>query len=167
MAAVNSSLTARRPSRLAEVTDLDVTPVMNMFIILIPFLVSMAVFAHLAAHRFSLPADDATGQARTASEVPLTVAVAADRIVLAWGDREVASLTRASDGEFEVAELRRHLDSERFRRPEMARVVLAVDDGVACAGVVTCLDQCRAAGYTDVGLAAGTDLDRSAAEVQP
>ena len=32
----------------AEVADLDVTPVMNMFIILIPFLVSMAAFTHLA-----------------------------------------------------------------------------------------------------------------------
>jgi biopolymer transport protein ExbD len=38
----------RPPSELVESADLDVTPVMNMFIILIPFLVSMAVFTNLS-----------------------------------------------------------------------------------------------------------------------
>lgn len=167
MAALNTSLTARRPSRLAEITDLDVTPVMNMFIILIPFLVSMAVFAHLAAHRFSLPADDAAGQARTAAELPLTLAVAVDRIVLAWGDREVAALAH-TDGAFDQAELLTLLAAERTRRPDMEKIVVAVDDGVSAAGVVACLDQCRAAGFGDVGLAAGTNLDRAPdREVQP
>ena len=50
-----SFLNHQPPSEAADVADLDVTPVMNMFVILIPFLVSMAVFAHVSIIEFSLP----------------------------------------------------------------------------------------------------------------
>lgn len=156
----DSTLAVRRPSRLAELPELDVTPIMNMFIILIPFLVSLAVFAHVAAHRVGLPGDDGAGVARTADELPLTVALSVDGVVLAWGDREVgrASLDAGLDG---------LLVREHQRRPDQQRVVVAVDDGVPCAAVIRCLDQCRAAGFTDVALAAGTGQDAQDLEVRP
>lgn len=160
MSTRHGNLTARRPSRLAELPELDVTPVMNMFIILIPFLVSLAVFAHVAAHRVGLPGDDGAGVARTADELPLTVALSVDGVVLAWGDREVG---RASLD----AGLGDLLAQEHQRRPDQPRVVVAVDDGVACAAVVGCLDQCRAAGFTDVALAAGAGPDPRELEVRP
>jgi len=156
----SASILSRRPSQHAETCDVDVTPIMNMFIILIPFLVSMAVFAHLATHAFSLPADDGAGLARTTAELPLTVAVSADRLVVALGDHELASLPVDALGTYDTAQLVDVLTSERQRRPEMNEVVVAVDDGVVCAAVVRCLDHCKAAGFSDVGLAAGTNLDR-------
>ncbi len=159
----NASILTRRPSQQDETCDVDVTPIMNMFIILIPFLVSMAVFAHLATHAFTLPSDDGVGQARTAAELPLTVAVAADQVVVAWGDREMASLPVDADGGYDIEQLIAVLTSERQRRPEMTEVVVAVDDGVVCAAVVRYLDHCKAAGFSDVGLAAGTNLDREGA----
>lgn len=155
-----SRLTARRPSLLAATGDLDVTPVMNMFIILIPFLVSMAVFAHLAAHRLALPADDGADRARTAAELPLTIVVTPDRLTLAWGGREVAHASTGHQGE-----LARLLDVERARRPEVGAVVVAVDDAVACAAIVRVLDACRDAGFEDVGLADATARDRILPEV--
>ncbi len=45
------------PSEVANEADIDVTPIMNMFIILIPFLVSMAVFTKLAIIEFNVPAN--------------------------------------------------------------------------------------------------------------
>ena len=47
-----------------EQIDLDVTPVMNLFMVLIPFLVSMAVFTHIAVIDFSLPPGDAAGDSQ-------------------------------------------------------------------------------------------------------
>jgi biopolymer transport protein ExbD len=161
------SILARRPSGITEACEIDVTPIMNMFIILIPFLVSMAVFAHLATHAFSLPADDGAGQARTAAELPVTVAVAADRIVVAVGDRTLASLPVDASGEYDQPALLAALRTERARRPDVTEAVVAVDDDVVCADVVRCLDQCQDAGFADVGLAGGTNLDRPAAEVSP
>lgn len=160
MLTADSTLTARRPSRLAELPELDVTPIMNMFIILIPFLVSLAVFAHVATHRVGLPSDDAAGVARTAAELPLTVALGVDRVVLAWGDREVGRVS-ADTG---LGDL---LARERQRRPGQRQVVVAVDDGVPCAVVIGCLDRCRDAGFTDVGLAAGASVATPVLEVRP
>ncbi len=167
MHARQASILSRRPSGLDHQADVDVTPVMNMFIILIPFLVSMAVFTHLATHAFSLPSDDGAGQARMADEVPLTVAVSAAAVAVVWGDVEVAHLTVAADGSFDTVALQAVLAAERERRPDLDEVVVAVADGVVCADVVRCLDQCKAAGYQDVGLAAGAGPDRFAAEVSP
>lgn len=159
------SLRSRRPSQLAPGVEIDVTPVMNMFIILIPFLVSMAVFTHLATHAFTLPADDGAGVARTADAMPLTVAVTVDRLVVAQGDHTLAELPRLAANGYDQVELLAVLAAERARRPEIHAVVVAVDDPVVCADLVGCLDQCRAAGFDEVGVAAGTGLDGRVAEV--
>jgi biopolymer transport protein ExbD len=155
----------RTPSEAAEVA-IDVTPVMNVFIILIPFLVSMAVFTHLAVHRFSLPADDGPGVARTADELPITVVLADDRIAIARGDRILATSERSASG-YDYAAFEEALREWRGRLPDVARVVVAVDDPVVCADVVTCLDRCRDAGFTDVALAGGTNLDRGGRKETP
>ena len=166
MSARPNSILSRRPSPVAPQAEVDVTPVLNMFIILIPFLVSMAVFTHLATHAFSLPAEDGAGQARTADAVPLTVVLGVEAVAVVRGEVELLRLpvlAQTCDGEA----LQELLSSERARRPELDRVVVAVADGVRCAAVVRCLDRCRDAGYGDVGLAAGTGPLPAIAEVSP
>jgi biopolymer transport protein ExbD len=148
MSARTSSLLARRPSQQAGAPDVDVTPVMNMFIILVPFLVSMAVFTQVASHAFSLPASDGAGEAITAAELPLTVVLRDDGVLVARGDRELAHLPADLTG-LDVV-----LAAER-RRGGKDQVVVAVDDAVTCAAIVRCLDRCRDAGFTDVGIAEG------------
>lgn len=155
-----SGLLARRPSAQAPTADLDVTPVMNMFLILIPFLVSMAAFTHLASHEFSLPADEGPGQAQTATDLPLTVAVGAAGIVVARGDAVLAELP-ALDGRPDLTGL-----AAALQGAVAPRLVLAVDDAVGVDVVVACLDAGRAAGFDDVGLARGTGL-RLTTEVAP
>jgi biopolymer transport protein ExbD len=147
-----SSLLARRPSTIADVADLNVTPVMNMFIILIPFLISMSAFTHLAAHEFHLPGDEGPGQASERSDLPLTVAVGVAGLLVAQGDIVVAELPRRA-GNQDLAALTSLLKSQA---PD--KLVLAVDDPINTAEVVACLDACRAAGCIDVGLAAGTGV---------
>jgi len=153
MATVTTSLLRRRPSALAESAELDVTPVMNMFIILIPFLVSMAAFTHLAAHSFGLPADEGPGKAQAAAELPLTVAVGNSGLIVARGDAVLAELP-VRDGHQDLDGLGAALSGLRADR-----LVLAVDDPVGVDTVVACLDRCRDAGFQDVGLAAGTGFD--------
>lgn len=141
--------------------DVDVTPIMNMFIILVPFLIGMAVFTQVAVQSFNLPGDEAAGEAQTRDELPLTVALAVDRLVVAHGDVVLGALARSgADQDDEMAGLADILRRARLRLPLVGRVVVAVDDAIPCAVVVTCLDRCRESGFADVGLAAGTNLDR-------
>jgi len=147
-----TSLLARRPSAVAEVADLNVTPVMNMFIILIPFLISMSVFTQLAAHELHLPGDEGPGQTSERRDLPLTVAVGVAGLIIVQGDIVVAELPRRN-GNQDLSALTSVL---RSQAPD--KLVLAVDDPISTAEVVACLDACRAAGCADVGLAAGTGV---------
>lgn len=146
------------PSQAAGNVDIDVTPVMNMFMILIPFLVSMAVFSNLAVQSFRLPSSEGAGQAQTAADLPWTVAVTADRIAVARGEWIFGSCDRTDEGHDFPALAAVLLDAQAAQ-PGVERVVVAVDDGIICDDIVHTLDRCREAGFTDVGLAAGTGLD--------
>lgn len=153
MVSGRNSAVARRPSGGGIGPEIDVTPVMNMFIILIPFLISMAVFTQLATHAFTLPGDDPAGIGRPAATLPLTVAVAVDGVTVILGGHTIASVPASADGDVDAAALLAVLATERARRPDVAAVTVAVDDPVTSAALVRCLDQCRAAGFTEVGLA--------------
>ena len=145
------------PSRAAEADGVDVTPVMNMFIILIPFLVSMAVFSHLSVIGFTLPPDGGAGRIADPEALPLTVAMTADELAVTRGETILAAAAKV-DGRYDFDALADALAGAGPAGPE-ARVVIAIDDGVLFADMVDCMDTCRLAGYEDVGLAAGTGLD--------
>ncbi len=146
------------PTVTAGAEELNMTPVLNMFTILIPFLISMTAFSHLAVQAFRLPADEAAGHAQVAADLPLTVALAAERITLAHADHVLADVPRGLEG-YDFPALDAQLRRARLQVPGVERVIVAVDDPVRCADLVLCLDRCREAGFTDVGLAAGTNLD--------
>ncbi len=131
---------------------------MNMFIILIPFLISMSAFTHLAAHEFSVPGNEGPGQASERHELPLTIGVGVQGIIVVQGDIVVAELPRI-EGALDLNKLQLLLES---LAPE--QLVVAVDGPVLTAELVTCLDACRQAGCLDVGLAAGTGVVLSSRE---
>ncbi len=145
---------------MAGIADLDVTPVMNMFIILIPFLISMSAFTHLAAHEFSVPGNEGPGQASERHKLPLTIGVGLQGILIVQGDIVVAELPRI-EGALDLNQLQQLLGS---LAPD--QLVVAVDGPVLTAELVTCLDACRQAGCKDVGLAAGTGVVLSSREDQ-
>ncbi len=150
------SLFSRRPSANAEAADLDVLPVMNMFIILIPFLISMSAFLHLAAHEFNLPKDDGSGQAVFRNDLPITVAVGHEGFLVVQGDLVLAELPN-QEGGLDYPGLTALL---KIHPPK--RLMVAVDDQVTTSDLVLCLDAIRSAGCTDIGLAAGVGVVLSA-----
>jgi biopolymer transport protein ExbD len=125
---------------------------MNMFIILIPFLISMTAFTHLAAQDFSLPGNEGPDHATERVDLPLTVALGIQGLMVVQGDVVVAEFARLGDGQ-DLAGL-----TALLRTKAPARLIVAVDGPVTTNEIVACLDACRGAGCTDVGLAAGTGV---------
>ncbi|MFW5774982.1 MAG: ExbD/TolR family protein [Chitinivibrionales bacterium] len=157
-----SSLHFRRdtktPSEAAEDTiDIDVTPVMNMFIILIPFLVSVAVFTHMSILDFSLPQNVNSSMAKSDNkpELKLTVLVDTSYVALTLGDRMLDSLSSADNLLYE--KLDRQLKERRSLADQNNRVVVASRDAVRFQNVVRIMDACRAAGFEQVGLSSAPD----------
>lgn len=147
----------RPPSELADVHDLDVTPVMNVFIILIPFLVSMAVFTNLSILEFSLPPNVGASM-NNSQEKPkpkLTVRVGNDYFGIVLGDTLYDSLS-VNNGSFPFTELEERLRSRKQALMATDDIVIASLDEMAFKNVVKVMDVCRNAGFKNVGLSSAT-----------
>lgn len=142
------------PSEAADqVIDIDVTPIMNMLVVLIPILVSMAVFSHYAVHRFYLPSNAGNAVDNDTSKVKLKTTLLVDRdyIIIAVGGDEVDSLP-VEKGVYNVDALENALITGRGLSGDSTKVVISVRDEVLFDKTVELMDLCRSVGFENVGL---------------
>ncbi|KMQ51166.1 hypothetical protein CHISP_1872 [Chitinispirillum alkaliphilum] len=157
MSLLSSCKGLKHPSEAAEMADVDVTPIMNMFIILIPFLVSMAVFTHLSILPFSVPSD--TGSAASASEdedprLRLTIVLSTDYLKLAHGEMLLDSIHVLDSGhDFDRLGL---VLSAKMADYDDGEVVIAVRDNVKIQNVVKVMDICKINNFEKVGISSAT-----------
>ncbi|HEX3020690.1 MAG TPA: biopolymer transporter ExbD [Chitinispirillaceae bacterium] len=153
-----SFITRRTPSEAADAADLDVTPVMNMFVILIPFLVSMAVFTHLSIIEFSLPPNVSSAMANQ-TEKPhprLTVRLGADYIGIVMGENLLDSLP-VNGIEFPFDTLALRLKTRLLQLDYHEEIIIASTDKISFKYVVRVMDICRSAGFEKIGLSSAAE----------
>ncbi len=153
----------RTPSEAAEeVIDIDVTPVMNMFIILIPFLVSMAVFTQMAIIDFSLPPNVGAGldTSKGKPKLKITVVINKGYCAITHGERMLDSLP-CIDEEYNYKKLETQLVIRRKDVEIKDEMVVAVQDAIRFKYVVKVMDRCRDAGFTKVGLSSAPENPES------
>ena len=147
----------RLPSEALDENDIDITPMMNMFIILVTFLVSMAVFTHIAIIDFSLPPNVGAGldQSQGKPKLKLTVRLGADFVGIVLGDKLLDSLPVVKE-QFPFAELAARLIVRRKETAVQDEIVIASLDEIAFKHLVHVMDLCRETGFTKVGLSSAT-----------
>ena len=148
-----------RPSEAADIPDLDVTPVMNLFIILIPFLISMVVFTHLAVLHFSLPPNAGAGLSKENEQpkLKITIVVAEEFLAVTYGETMLDSIV-AINGSHDISTLSAHLSLRRTIAEVLSdEAVVAVRDRVKFEEVVSVMDACRSSGFSKIGLSNATD----------
>jgi biopolymer transport protein ExbD len=145
------------PSEGLEENDIDITPMMNMFIILVTFLVSMAVFTHVAILDFSLPPNVSAGldQSQGKPKLKITVRVGSDYMAIVMGDKLLDSLP-VQGGIFPFSLLKTQLALRRKETAVHDEVVIASLDEIAFKQVVHVMDICRETGFAKVGLSSAT-----------
>jgi len=144
-----------RVSRLAPEVDLDMTPIMNLFVILVPSLVSIAVFVHIAVISVTLPPAAGAGMGGPKkADLKLTVSVGEPGFVISLGDSLLDSLPKVT-GKFDLPGLANSLARIRERLANKDDVVVAVDDGIIFDEVVSAMDAGRQSGFSRVSLAGG------------
>jgi biopolymer transport protein ExbD len=135
-----------------ESIDLDMTPVMNLFMVLIPFLMSMAVFTHIAVVEFSLPpAQTEEGGASETKELDISIVVSNSgfRIV---GTGKKLDLVPKVRGMYNMEQLRILLKAIKFEYPSQTSVVLVFEGGILYDDVIQFMDVCRESQFPDIGL---------------
>lgn len=135
-----------------ESIDLDMTPVMNLFMVLIPFLMSMAVFTQLAIIEFSLPPAQTEGEAaESTKELDISIVVTDNgfRIV---GTGKKLDLIPKVRGKYQVEKLRTLLKAIKFQYPSQKSVVLVFDGNTLYDDIIKFMDVCRESQFPDIGL---------------
>lgn len=136
-----------------DMIDLDVTPIMNLFMVLIPFLVSMAVFTHIAVIDFSLPPAQSEVEAEGGETKELDISV----VITPTGFRIVGTgkkldMVEKERGRYRFDTFRAYLKAIKFEYPSQRSVVLVIDANVLYDDIVKFMDACRESQFPDIGL---------------
>ena len=142
----------------AQVMDIDVTPVMNMFVILIPFLVSMAVFTHLSILKFSLPPNAGTNLENKSEkpELKITVVVASDHLAIVRGESLLDSIPDLQ-GIYDFNKFTERLTYHRGHADNKNEAIIAVKDAIKIKYIVSVMDICRETGFVKLGVSQATE----------
>jgi len=158
----NLSVTSKTvaPSSVIESEiDVDVKPMMNVLIILIPFLVSLAVYTRLAVIDMSLP-PDVSGISAGQTEKPkvkLTVVISKQSLCITSGENLLDSIPVAAGADYPYDILNTKLASRRQSADVKDEVVVAPHDGIHFKYVVKVMDACKKTGFEKVSLASAAE----------
>ncbi len=129
----------RRTRRLRDEGALDVTPFLNLMVILVPFLLMTAVFQQVAVLPLALPGE---GAARAVPPAPVQVRLLADGRLRVHVDGHARTLA-AVDGGPDLAAFQRLLVALKGERPERRRLLLTLPPQTPYATVVALMDRAR------------------------
>jgi biopolymer transport protein ExbD len=147
-----------------EVQDLNVIPVMNLFMVLIPFLLMGAAFLHVSVIPTSTPSHEpgAPAPEDPPTRVTANLRVEKDTIALTFSGAGVPDDVAADlgaqwpindDGTYPVAKVQQHLRDIKKEYPKSNTVVVLPYDGLNYQRLVGILDKTREykAGKTAAG----------------
>jgi len=141
-------------AEIEENIDVDVKPVMNMFVILIPFLVSMAVFSHIAVQQFYLPPDAANSDQTGKIELKSTIVLDENYILITLGAEVLDSIPVA---DFEADRIVNSLISARKLAGDKEKAIISARDAVKFDWLVRMMDLAKTAGFEQTGISSAPD----------
>jgi len=132
--------------------DLEILPLMNLFVVLIPMLLLSAVFLEITVIRMDLPSDDARPDPPREA-LGLSVSILPEAWVVKGRRLETTRLDRTGDGA--EAELARLLAGISEAHPDDQAVVIRSEESTHYDDIVAVMDVSREAGLASISLAGG------------
>jgi biopolymer transport protein ExbD len=139
---------ARRHFHEHVEADLEVMPLMNLFVALIPMLLISAVFLQMAVLRTNLPGDEDV--APSEEGLRLSIEITDDAWIVTGRGLDPQRVERGSDASAD--ELRDVLAAAIAGHPDVKDVVVASHDRTRYEDIVNVMDLARAAGLPSVSL---------------
>lgn len=148
----------RQKKSIEEETELNMVPIMNMFMVLIPFLLMSASFYHIKAINTSVPvhADTTSHQSdedrKKEAKITMVIELKPDEVRISalcadLSSKELAALekvvTRSNDREIYFSEISRHLTTVKEKYPASDTMILIPDDAILYDDIVQAMDCAR------------------------
>lgn len=142
-----------------EPIDLDMTPMMNMLIILISFLVTMVVFTQLAVIRFNLPSSEAGDGAAADTtlalkDVDITLVVTESGFQIVGEGKKYDPIPKGAAG-YDFRGLGDSMKKLHSEFPTAQSVVMLIDTSIVYQDIVSAMDICREEKFPNILLSGG------------
>lgn len=132
----------RKHRKLTSSADLDITPFMNLMIVLVPVLLLGMVFSQIRMIELDFPGTE-SGQAPAPEEFRLVVAVIPQGIEVLDSERGVIRTLPLSEGKQDFDGLRHTLRQIKKRMPDKTDIVLEVSPDIDYQTLVRTMDTVR------------------------
>lgn len=132
----------RRCQHHLEEAELNVTPFMNLMIVLVPVLLVSLVFTHTTVIDLDFPAGESAGEADP-NLVHLEVVVRDDALIVADGRGGTIKRLPNVDGEYDFESLSLVMQEVKKRMPEKRDITILLEEDTSYQTLVSVLDKVR------------------------
>jgi biopolymer transport protein ExbD len=136
-----------------EENDLNITPVMNIFLILIPFLMLTAVFVKIAVLEFSLPNSKQTQTSEPGQKNAVVTVIAINEKGFDLKTQGLKfSFINKSQENFDFQTLVENLKKVKVRHQQSEDVIIAPQASVKYDTIIKVMDRCRENGFPNISI---------------
>ncbi len=139
----------------AEETELNLTAVMNIFLILIPFLLLTAVFVRIAVLELSLPSLDSSGRTAQAKKQKSTIinilVINETGFELKSPDIKLSKLDKKQT-DYDWDGLKNHLATIKEKYPESGDIIISPVSTIKYHTIISVMDRCRESGFPNISI---------------
>ena len=132
-----------RKHKHQDAADLDVTPFMNLMIVLVPVLLLSMVFTHTTVIDLNFPSGESASEAFDPDSVHLEVVVRGDSLVVADGRGGTIKTIGMVDGQYDFAQLTLVMQELKRRMPEKEDITVLLEQETDYQTLVTIMDRVR------------------------
>ncbi len=144
----------RRLRGHAGETDVNLTAVMNIFLILIPFLLLTATFVRLTVLELSLPNLDRSRQAVSTppqNAIVNMLRIRDDGFLLESEDMSLPALPKTGQ-DYNWQALSEQLERVKQQHPESQDIIIAPENSILYESIISVMDRCRDAGFPNISI---------------
>lgn len=151
------NLKARMGRKRRGGDDIEMTPIMNLFLILVPFLLVAAEFVNIAVLDMSLPQLNTNANVtQTTTELPkqsiLSTLEIDDNGMQVNSPTFTFPAIKKSAGGYDYNALKAQLAQIKQKFPEAADMVIAPQDQIKYDIVIQVMDRCREQGFPNISI---------------
>jgi len=142
--------------RWAEDAEINITPVMNVFVILIPFLLLTASFVKIAIIDFSLPsAEQSSPNVLNKNDLKqltvLVVSIDPKGFQVKTSEKKLPPVKKIN-AKFDYNALGDRLKSVKKKYPKLEDVIISPDATIKYETIVKVMDKCREVGFPNFSI---------------
>lgn len=147
----------RRTKSQRETREPNLIPIMNLFIVVIPMLMTIMVSVHLAMIEITLPtpaAGEGSGEEAEQIEEPpkvITLALFPDRFeIKVEGEKKVIEIPQLSPGRYDFVTLDKNITELKEEHPNQGTIEMLPDPNVKFDTLLRSIDICKSNNFPNI-----------------